>query len=189
MAGDEAVEVVALQAEAGEVVPASHVFSGSGQAGNLAKDLEQSIVVEVEKAGVVLFELAVHRAVEQLHLRIGKGGKRSVNGDRAPVCGCPAHGGRVCGSPEGKRASRVGGSGGSGGGLEKSSAADTAGHRCLLCDEVWRQTFTSQLRALVWYLSTVSRLTPLAGLRLPTWPLTHRARGKDFVQASACTFS
>src|SRR5580700_3417172 len=111
MAGDEAVEVVALQAEAGEVVPASHVFSGSGQAGNLAKDLEQSIVVEVEKAGVVLVELAVHGAVEQLHLRIGKGSERSVDGDRTS-----SRGGRVCGSPEGKRASRVGGSGGSGGG-------------------------------------------------------------------------
>src|SRR5580658_7342994 len=131
MAGDEAVKVVALQAETGEVVPASHVLSGSGQSGNLPKDLEQSIVVEVEKASVVLFELAVHGAVEQLHLRIGKGGKRSVDCDRTSIRPS-AQGGRIFESPGGKRASRVSGCGGSGGGSEKSSAADTAGHRCLL---------------------------------------------------------
>src|ERR1700722_9837103 len=132
MAGDEAVEVVALQAEAGEIVPASHVFSRSGQAGNLAKDLEQTIVIEVEKAGVVLFVLAVHGTVEQLHLRIGKGGERSVDGDRTSACGGRICGSRDCVGPGGKHASSVSGCGGSGGGLEKSSAADTAGHRCLL---------------------------------------------------------
>src|ERR1700722_17463750 len=107
MAGDEAVEVVALQAEAGKVVPASHVFSGSGQAGNLAKDLEQAIVLEVEKAGVVLFELAVHGTVEQLHLGIGKGSERSIDGDRTSARGDRIYGTRGWVGPDGKRASRV----------------------------------------------------------------------------------
>src|SRR5579863_9975868 len=127
MAGDEAVEVVAFQAEAGKVVPASHVFSWGGQAGYLAEDLEQAIVVEVQESGVVLFELASHGTIEQLHISVGKSGEWSVDGDRAAVWR-----GRICGSPGGNHASRAGGGSGYSGGLKKSSAADTAGHGCLL---------------------------------------------------------
>src|SRR5580692_5098203 len=50
--GDEAMKVVLLQAEAGKVVPASHVFARRRQTGNLTEDLEQAVVVEVQKTGM-----------------------------------------------------------------------------------------------------------------------------------------
>jgi hypothetical protein len=84
----------------------------------LAKDLKQAIVIEVLKTRVILLELPFHWTVEQLHVRIGKGGKRSVDGDRSFIRG------GYCGKGTG----RVSGGGGSGGGFEESSAVDTKIH-------------------------------------------------------------
>ena len=42
------MEIIPLQAEAGQVVPASHVLSRSRQAGHLPEDLEQAVIVEVQ---------------------------------------------------------------------------------------------------------------------------------------------
>jgi len=53
MAGDEAVEVAAGQAETGEVVPAAHIFAGRWEASHLAKDFEQAVVVQVQKDGMI----------------------------------------------------------------------------------------------------------------------------------------
>jgi hypothetical protein len=58
MAGDEAAEVAAGHAETGEVVPAAHVFAGCREAGHLAEYLEQAVVVQVQKDGMIFFKTA-----------------------------------------------------------------------------------------------------------------------------------
>src|SRR5579864_2909286 len=90
MAGDETVKVALLQAEAGEVIPAAHVLSRRGKAGDLPKDFQEAVVVEIQKAGMILLKLRFHRTVEQLHGRIGEGRQRwshrngSLVGRRGP---------------------------------------------------------------------------------------------------------
>src|ERR1700685_458855 len=118
MAGDEAMKIVMLKTEGVQVVPDSHVLTGSGQPGDLAKDLQQAIIIEVLEKRVILLELPFHRTVEQLDVGVGKGAKRGVDGDRTLVHGSQ---GRKC-------ASRISGGSGSGGGFEKSSAVDTKIH-------------------------------------------------------------
>ena len=59
VAGDEAVKIVSFQAETGEVIPATHVLAGSRQTRDLAENLQQSIVVQVQETGMVLLELTL----------------------------------------------------------------------------------------------------------------------------------
>ena len=49
MAGDKSVEVPALEAEASEVIPATHIFTRGGHSRDLAVDLKEAVVVEVKK--------------------------------------------------------------------------------------------------------------------------------------------
>ena len=77
------MEIISFQAEPGQVVPASHVFSGCGQPGNLPKYFEHAIFIEVQKARMVLFELPLHGSVMQLHVAVGKCRKWSGDCDQA----------------------------------------------------------------------------------------------------------
>ena len=115
---DKGVKIIAHQTEARAIVPTAHVFTWRRQTGNLPKDFEQAIIVEVKKAGMVLLELPPHGTIEQLHLGIGKSREWSVDYDGALI---PV-------GPSGNYARRVRGSSASGGGLEKGSAADEGVH-------------------------------------------------------------
>src|SRR5580704_10091721 len=64
VACDEAMKIIPLQAEAGQVVPASHVLTRRGQARNLPENLEQPVIVEVQETVMILVELLLHRTVE-----------------------------------------------------------------------------------------------------------------------------
>ena len=62
VAGDEAICVI----------PAPHVFAGRGQAGALAVNLQQPVIVESEKMRVDGVVLPLHRAAGQRHRSVGK---------------------------------------------------------------------------------------------------------------------
>ncbi len=64
MAGDVAGHVFGRIEVGGGGVPAAHVFSRSGLAGELAKWLEEAVVVEVQIQGVILLELLEEGAFE-----------------------------------------------------------------------------------------------------------------------------
>ena len=85
--GNKAVKIVFCQTEAGEVVPSAHVFPGSRQTGNLAKDFQQTVVVQVQKAGVQLVELPLHPAILQADIRVWKRRQGRINGARAFLSG------------------------------------------------------------------------------------------------------
>src|ERR1700731_4511990 len=89
MTGDETVEVAAGQAETCEVVPAAHSFAGRGEAGHLAEDFEQAVVVQVQKDGMIFFKLPFHRAGEELDIRIRESLQRSSDGYRASASSRP----------------------------------------------------------------------------------------------------
>ena len=81
---DEPMEVVRLEVEAREIVPAAHVFSRRGHAGHLSEHLQQTVIVEVQEALVVLVELALHGSVEELHVRVRKRRERQRRDDGSP---------------------------------------------------------------------------------------------------------
>ena len=57
-------------------IPAAHVFSGRGQAGPLAKGLQQRVLVERGIEGVIGVELLAARAFEQFHIPVAELPKR-----------------------------------------------------------------------------------------------------------------
>ena len=122
MAGDESMKVVVDQAEARQVVPAAHVFSGRGQAGHLAEDFEQAIVVQVHEEGVIFFELPLHWASKEFNVRVREGFQRSSDGDRTSSGGSP------CRHDPGS----VGSGSCGGGGFEKVAASEVGSHHGLL---------------------------------------------------------
>jgi hypothetical protein len=124
VAWDKAVKIVLLEAEASEVVPAAHVLTRRGQAGNLSENFEEAIVFEIQEPGMVLVELPFHGTVQQFHFGIRESRERRFNADSTTVRD----------GPSGNHTSRVGGSCGSGRGLQKSSAADAGLHKFFLSD-------------------------------------------------------
>ena len=80
MTSNKSVKVITFQTESREVVPASHVFSGSGQTGDLPENLQHAIVIKIQEARVVFFELPLHRSIEQLDVAIGKRRERCGHG-------------------------------------------------------------------------------------------------------------
>src|SRR5579859_1778726 len=118
MSRNEPVEITLLQAEAVEVVPAAHVFSGSRHSRDLSKDLQQAIIVEVQKAGVVFVKLFLHRTVMKLHIGIGKCRQWSRHRRQALRRALPG-----CQWPRCADAGRAGASG-----LDEGSAVESRGH-------------------------------------------------------------
>src|SRR4029077_1202550 len=118
MACDETVEVGPLQTETSEVVPTTHVFAWCGQSGDLTEHLQKTIILKVEKSGVVLVKLRLHRTFQQLYVGIREGGQRGLDCDGSSLwCG-----------PRGQSLSDVGGCSSGGGGLQEGSAADGGFH-------------------------------------------------------------
>src|SRR6516164_1358902 len=85
VAGNEAVEVVPSQTEASQVIPPAHVFAGGREARDLAKYLQQTIIVQIRKTGMILIKLPFHRSFKQLNVGVREGGQRRRNGNGAPV--------------------------------------------------------------------------------------------------------
>src|SRR5579864_4485922 len=115
------MKVVSLQAESGEVVPASHVLARCRQSGHLSKNLEQAIVVEPEKTRMVLVELLLHRTIEEFHVGVGKGGERSIDGNETLLRSGPC----------GQGACRIRGGSRGGGGLQERAPANRELHGAL----------------------------------------------------------
>src|SRR5437868_9632447 len=143
MSGDEAMEVISLQAEASQIVPASHVLTRRGQTGHLSKYLKQAIVIEAQKTSMIFIELPLHGTLEQFHIGVSEGGEGSVDGNQTFLGG----------GPRGNGARRVRGSSSGSGGLQESTPANGELHG----DLAWflKQTFTdSQIYSLLLPLST-----------------------------------
>src|SRR6266436_1250632 len=112
------MEIVSLQAEPGEIVPAAHVRTRRRQTSNLPKHFEEAVVLETEKAGVILVKLPFQRTFRQLHIGIREGREWGVYSDCSPIRSSPCRQG----------ASGITGSSGCGGGSQESTAADGTIH-------------------------------------------------------------
>src|SRR5689334_17545533 len=122
MSRDESTKVVFYQAEAGQIVPAAHVFSGRGQASHLAEDFEQAIVVQVHEERVIFFELPLHWSGSEFDVRVSTAFQRSSDGDRTSASGS------TCRHDPGSVS--LGGRGG--GGFKKVATGKIGSHRGLL---------------------------------------------------------